>query len=103
MPKKPTYDELKQRVKELELEATNGKLAQKALELKITELDSFINNIPDMAWIKDANSRFIVVNSAFGEIVGMNPKSLIHETCEVCFGKQEAKKFQEDDQKVLQN
>jgi PAS domain S-box-containing protein len=103
MPKKPTYDELKQRVKELELEATNGKLAQKALERKITELDSFINNIPDMAWIKDANSRFIVVNSAFGEIVGMNPKSLIHETCEVCFGKQEAKKFQEDDQKVLQN
>ena len=103
MPKKPTYDELIQKVKELEREATNGKLAQKALELKITELDSFINNIPDMAWIKDANSRFIVVNSAFGEIVGMNPKSLIHETCEVCFGKQEAKKFQEDDQKVLQN
>jgi len=91
MPKKPTYDELKQRVKELELEATNGKLAQKALERKITELDSFTNNIPDMAWIKDANSRFIVVNSAFDE------------TCEVCFGKQEAKKFQEDDQKVLQN
>jgi PAS domain S-box-containing protein len=101
MAENQTYEKLKQNLKKLEKEATKGKRAKKTLERKITELDSFINNIPDMAWIKDATSRFIAVNSAFGRAVGMVPESLIHQTCEVCFGKEEAKKFQEDDLKVM--
>jgi len=101
MAENHTYEQLNQNLKKLEKEATKGKRAKKALERKITELDSFINNIPDMAWIKDANSRFIAVNSAFGRAVGMVPESLLHQTCEICFGKKEAKKFQEDDLKVM--
>ncbi len=85
----------------MEKEAVKGRQAQKMLERKITELDSFINNIPDMAWIKDANSRFVAVNRAFGEAVGMDQVSLIHQTCEICFGKEGAKKFREDDLKVM--
>jgi PAS domain S-box-containing protein len=81
MAENPNYEKLKQKLKKLEKEAVEGKQAQKMLEQKITELDSFINNIPDMAWIKDANSRFVAVNRAFG--------------------KEEAKKFLEDDLKVM--
>ncbi|MHC4457991.1 MAG: PAS domain S-box protein [Planctomycetota bacterium] len=101
MAENPTYEKLKQKLKKLEKEAAKGKRAQKTLERKITELDSFINNIPDMAWIKDANSRFVAVNRAFGRAVGIDPGSLIHQTCEICFGKEGAKKFQEDDMKVM--
>ena len=101
MPKKPTYEELKQKVKELEKEAADRRSAEEALERKITELNSFINNIPDMAWLKDAESRFIAVNSAFGKAVGVAPEFLINKGCEVCFGKKAAKKFREDDQKVM--
>jgi PAS domain S-box-containing protein len=101
MAENPTYEKLKQKLKNLEKEAAKGKRAQKTLERKITELDSFINNIPDMAWIKDDNSRFVAVNSAFGRAVGMDPGSLIHQTCEICLGKDGAKKFQEDDLKVM--
>jgi len=101
MAENPNYEKLKQKLKKLEKEAVKGKQAQKMLERKITELDSFINNIPDMAWIKDANSRFIAVNRAFGESVGMDQVSLIHQTCEICFGKEGAKKFREDDLKVM--
>ena len=101
MPQKPTYEQLKQKLKELEKEAADRRRAEGALERKITELNSFINNIPDMAWLKDAESRFIAVNSAFGKAVGMAPESLINKGCEVCFGKKAAKKFREDDQKVM--
>jgi PAS domain S-box-containing protein len=80
---------------------TETKRAEEALKQKITELNSFINNIPDMAWLKDADSRFISVNSAFGEAVGMAPGYLVNQTCEVCFGKERAKKFREDDLKVM--
>ena len=101
MAENPNYEKLKQKLKKLEKEAVKGTQAQKMLKRKITELDSFINNIPDMAWIKDANSRFVAVNRAFGEAVGMDQVSLIHQTCEICFGKEGAKKFREDDLKVM--
>ena len=85
------------------VDITEKKLAEEKLRQKIIELNSFINNIPDMAWLKDADSRFIAVNKAFGEAVRMDQESLIGHSCEVCFGKEEAKKFREDDQKVMKS
>ncbi len=108
------HNELELRVEErtVELAASNRQLQkdiaarkqmEKTLEQKITELNSFINNIPDMAWLKDADSRFIVANSAFGKAVGMDPESLTNQTCEVCFGKEVAEKLWEDDQQVMKS
>jgi PAS domain S-box-containing protein len=108
------HDELEQRVEErtaelvlinenLRQEIVDRQHAEAELKLKIAELNSFINNVPAMAWLKDTESRFIAVNSEFAEAVGMNPESLINHTCEVCFGKEEAKKFREDDQKVMKS
>ena len=101
MAENPNYEKLKQKLKKLEKDAFKERQAQKMIERKITELDSFINNIPDMAWIKDENSRFIALNRAFGEAVGMDIASLIHQTCEICFGKERAKKFRKDDLEVM--
>jgi PAS domain S-box-containing protein len=103
MARKPTYEELELKIEELQKEAKKLTQTEKELKRKSTELNSFINNLPAMAWLKDTESRFIAVNSTFGEAVGMNPESLINQTCEVCFGKEEAKKFREDDQKVMKN
>jgi two-component system cell cycle sensor histidine kinase/response regulator CckA len=101
MPEKPNHEKLNKKLMKLEKEAAKGKQAQDMLKRKITELDSFINNIPDMAWIKDSNSRFVAVNKAFSEAVGIDQESLINRTCEICFGKERAKKFREDDLKVM--
>jgi len=79
------------------------KQVEERLQQKLTELNSFLNNIPDMAWLKDTKSRFIAVNQAFGEAVEMDPESLLNQTCEVCFGEEEGKKFQEDDRKVMES
>lgn len=80
---------------------TGRREAERALQLKNIELNSFLNNIPDMAWLKDTNSNFIAANKAFGEVVGMNPEYLVNHSCEVCFGKKAAGKFKADDQKVI--
>ena len=82
-------------------DVTDTKQAEEALQKKNTELKSFINNIPDMAWLKDANSNFIAANKAFGDAVGMDPEYLVNHTCEICFGAEAAKKFKEDDQRVM--
>ncbi|MFC1558799.1 PAS domain S-box protein, partial [candidate division KSB1 bacterium] len=80
---------------------TERKKAEEEIKRKNLELNTFINSIPDMAWFKDTNSNFIIVNKAFGKTVGMDPEYLVNNTCEVCFGKEAAKKFKEDDQKVI--
>jgi len=77
--------------------------ALEALQRKITEMNSFINNIPDMAWLKDTDSRYITANKAFCNAVGMDLEFLINNTCKVCFDKEAAEKFQEDDRKVMQS
>ena len=101
MPKKPTYKELERKVSKLEGKAPKLVHVEEELERRNIELNFFINNIPDMAWVKDADSRFVAVNRAFGEAVEMEPESLINNTCEVCFGEEEAQKFREDDLKVM--
>ena len=100
---KPTYEELEQRVKELQEEVLEGQRTEGALQQKIAEIESFIENIPDMAWLKDGDSRFIAVNSAFCEAVGKDQESLLNQTCEVCFGNEAAKKFREDDQRTMKS
>jgi PAS domain S-box-containing protein len=104
-------DELiRQRTKELtktnqrlEREIRERRQAEEALEQKVNQLKSFVNNIPDMAWVKDTESRFVIVNQAFADQVGMSPEELLGKTCEVCFGKEKADKFRQDDLEVMRS
>jgi len=101
MSDKPTYEELAQRIRELEKVGSASKRAEEALEQKMRELKTFVDNIPHMAWLKDADSNFILANQAFGDAVGMDPEYLRNHTCAVCFGEEAAKKFKDDDRKVM--
>ncbi len=86
----------------LQREIEERKKVEKALSQKNFELHSFINNIPDMAWLKDIKSRFIAANKAFTDATGIDSDTLINKTCEVCFGKDKAQQFREDDLKVME-
>lgn len=70
------------------------------VEDKNVLMETFVNNIPDMAWIKDAESKFIVANKAFCKAVGMSHDFLVNNTCDVCFGEL-ATKFKADDRAVM--
>jgi PAS domain S-box-containing protein len=82
-------------------------MERKRTEVKLhkseKQLSTFINNITDMAWFKDTDSNFVIVNKAFGEAVGMDPEYLVNNSCEICFGTEAANKFKEDDQKVMKS
>ncbi|MHC4662716.1 MAG: PAS domain S-box protein [Planctomycetota bacterium] len=80
---------------------TERKRIDEKLQDKISEMDSFINNIPDMAWLKDLDSNFVLANKAFGDAVGMDPAFLASHSCAVCFGAEAAEKFKEDDTRVI--
>jgi len=86
---------------EYSLDITDRKNTEQALQKKITELNSFLNNIPDMAWLKDINSNFIAANKAFGDAVGMDPEYLVNHTCDICFGPEAAQKFKDDDKRIM--
>jgi len=76
---------------------------EEALQQKIRELETFVNNIPHMAWLKDIDSNFILANQAFGEAVGLDPEYLRNNTCAVCFGDGMAAKMKQDDQRVIES
>lgn len=80
---------------------TERKMMAQNLQRKISELDTFLNNIPDMAWLKDRDSNFIALNKAFSAMAGKDPAYLVSRTCEACFGKEAAEKFKADDRSVM--
>jgi diguanylate cyclase (GGDEF)-like protein/PAS domain S-box-containing protein len=78
------------------------KQAEKSLEQKNRELETFVNNIPHMAWLKDEDSNFLLANRAFGDAVGMDPEYLRSNTCAVCFGRDVAEEMKKDDRRVME-
>ncbi|WP_224981979.1 PAS domain S-box protein [Geomonas agri] len=51
--------------------------ADRALELRDRKMKAILNSIPDMAWIKDQEGRFVAVNEPFGQACGHSPDSLV--------------------------
>lgn len=62
---------------------------------------AILDNIPDMVWLKDSESRFIAVNEAFGTACGIRPDSLVGKTDLDIWPVHLAKKYRVDDLKVM--
>ena len=52
---------------------TERKQADTKLSENRKQLKALLDNIPDIAWLKDKESRFIAVNKPFGEACGIEP------------------------------
>ncbi|NTW68093.1 MAG: PAS domain S-box protein, partial [Nitrospirae bacterium] len=59
---------------------TERRLAEDALHSSQLHLSAILNNIPDIAWLKDSESRFIAVNEAFAEAAGCASGDLAGKT-----------------------
>jgi PAS domain S-box-containing protein len=70
-------DELEKRVAErtVELVSVNQSLRETERRQK-----ALLDNIPDMAWLKDSNCNFIAVNQPFGLACGFKPEELTGKT-----------------------
>lgn len=58
------------------IDISNLKVAERAAEDLRRQQQAILDNIPDMAWLKDRMGRYIVVNSALGEACGMTPEAV---------------------------
>lgn len=57
--------------------------------------------LPDvMFWIKDAQSRFLFINQAYGDLLGTDPKAVVGKTDADLFADELARVFLQDDAKV---
>ncbi|CAB1073696.1 hypothetical protein D1AOALGA4SA_1924 [Olavius algarvensis Delta 1 endosymbiont] len=93
-----------ERTKYLVAEITERKQVEKNLKASESFLNSVIENIPNMIFIKEAKDlRFIRFNKAGMELLGYSSESLIGKNDYDFFPKEEADFFTAKDQEVLKN
>jgi PAS domain S-box-containing protein len=85
-----------------DLDITDRKLAEEALQEKDEFLSSIIENIPDMIFVKDAEElRFIRFNKAGEKLLGYKREDLIGKNDYDLFPKEQADFFTRKDREVL--
>jgi PAS domain S-box-containing protein len=82
---------------------TKRKQAEDALQEGQRQLKAILDNIPDIAWLKDKESRFIAVNEPFGKSCGFKPEDLVSKTDLDIWSKDLAERYRADDKEVMES
>ncbi|HAH08082.1 MAG TPA: hypothetical protein DCM05_16420, partial [Elusimicrobia bacterium] len=80
---------------------TNRKRAEEVLRVTQRQQKAILDSIPDIAWLKDKDGRFIAVNEAFGKSCGLAPDALPGKTDLDIWPKEMAERYRADDQEVM--
>jgi len=62
------------------LDITEHKRAEDALRRSERQQKAILDNIPDLAWLKDREGRYIAVNGPFSKACGMSPEDVTGKT-----------------------
>ena len=89
------------RITELEKAGHRHKQADELLRKIELQQKAILNNIPDIAWLKDKESRFICVNEAFARACGFKVSELIGKTDLDVWPKELADRYRADDLEVI--
>ena len=81
---------------------TERKRAEKALRESEYLQRAILNNIPDMAWLKDAQGKYIAVNEAFAASSGKPAGEIVGRT-DVDLWAEAGRKYQAGDLRVMQS
>jgi len=87
---------------EIATDITKRKRAEQTVHEIQSQQKAILDNIPDMAWLKNRESTYIVVNEAFGKACGMNPAEVIGLTDYDIWPADLAEKYREDDNRVIE-
>jgi PAS domain S-box-containing protein len=79
----------------------DNNLKETSQRLTIYQLKAILNNIPDIAWLKDSESRFVAVNEPFGEACGIKPEELVGKTDLDIWPEHLARRYRADDKEVI--
>ncbi|HOD36932.1 MAG TPA: PAS domain S-box protein [Syntrophales bacterium] len=82
------------------MDVTEIKRATEEIERIQRQQKALLDSIPDIAWMKDAQDRFIAVNEAFGRFCGKETGDVIGRSDSDIFPPDTAQRFHSDDQAV---
>lgn len=82
---------------------TEKKEAEKKLQESLQQQKAILDNIPDMAWLKDLESRYIAVNEQFLKVCGLKYEDIIGKTDLEIWDKSYAEMYRKDDLEVIQS
>ena len=82
---------------------TDRKQTEEALRMSEQRLRALLNSIPDMAWLKDRQGRFILVNDPFGRSAGTSAEELIGKTDYDAWPAGLAERYRTDDEDVMKH
>ena len=84
------------------LDITGRKRLERALNEFRYRQRSILDNIPDIAWLKDTENKYVVVNKAFSQACGMEPQMVIGKTDFDIWPRNLAEKYWLDDREIMQ-
>ena len=102
MLKKPTYEELEQRIKELEEEAIKRKRAEEEASYELDLMQTLLSNIPEYIYFKDRERKFVRVSNQFCDLFKCNMEDIIGKKDEDLFPEEVAKETVKDDRHVIE-
>ena len=82
---------------------TDRKKTEEALQTSERRQKAILDTIPDPAWLKDKEGRFLAVNSAWCRFVGVNAKNAVGKTAFEFFPAEVAQRLSEQDRATLQS
>jgi diguanylate cyclase (GGDEF)-like protein/PAS domain S-box-containing protein len=83
------------------LDITDRKQAEEALQRNQAEVQTILDSVPAWIFYKDKENRFIRVNTAFAEIMGMRKEELEGRSIFDLYPQEQAEAFWKDDQEVI--
>jgi len=89
MAKKPTYEDLEQKVKELEKEALEHKRVGEELKIKHVELEEIFKAIPDAVIFADLNRNITKINPGFTRLYGYKPEEIYGKKTKILYAREE--------------
>jgi len=92
---KPTYEELEQRVKELEMEAAENMRAKE-------ELQTIFDVVPVIIFQKDRDGKTIRTTKVFNDTIGLSKEEVVGKTADELFP-EHGKDMMRDDQEVMES
>jgi len=101
MTNKPTYEELEQRVKELEQEEAERKQAEEALQESKERFRAIFETAQDSIFIKDRDLTYSLVNPSMERLFGVPASQLVGKSDEELFGDDAGAHIREVDSCVL--
>ncbi len=103
MPYKPTYEELKKRVHQLETECVHCKQKETELKKDLQFAKSLLEAIPTPIFFKNTQGRYLGCNTAYTEIMGFAKQELIGKTVQDLWPSEYARVYHQNDLKLIEN